>query len=434
MTRVVTFGEVMLRLKSPGFERLLPVAACSRRRSAAPRRNVAVVARASSASTRASSRRSRRTTSATPCVASCAGSASTRRRSAGRASGSASTSSRTAPNQRPSRSRTIARARRSRPRRPATSTGTRSSTAPTGSTSAASRRRSARRPPSCRSTPRSAARAKGITVSCDYNYRKNLWKYGKKAPEVMRELVAPRRRRHRQRRGLPEGARHRVDVDVKGGELDTSTYRALAERVLDEFPESRAAGHHAAREPQRRSQRLERRACTTASEFLIEPPLRHHGHRRSRRRRRLVRGRSDLRPARDRRRPRALEFATAAVLPQALHPRRLQPVSVRRSRRSCRATPAAASSASAAAAVAAARVRLPLDDLRAALLRDDDQLHRSPGARHSRADAAARLGWNESEYGNIVSWFSVAYGFGLLVAGRLHGSHRHAAGLLRSRS
>ena len=34
-----------------------------------------------------------------------------------------------------------------------------------------------------------AARSKGVTVSCDYNYRKNLWKYGKKAPEVMRELV-----------------------------------------------------------------------------------------------------------------------------------------------------------------------------------------------------------------------------------------------------
>ena len=33
------------------------------------------------------------------------------------------------------------------------------------------------------------ARRKGITVSCDYNYRKNLWKYGKKAPEVMSELV-----------------------------------------------------------------------------------------------------------------------------------------------------------------------------------------------------------------------------------------------------
>ena len=29
-----------------------------------------------------------------------------------------------------------------------------------------------------------------MTVSCDLNYRKNLWKYGKTASEVMPELVA----------------------------------------------------------------------------------------------------------------------------------------------------------------------------------------------------------------------------------------------------
>lgn len=35
-----------------------------------------------------------------------------------------------------------------------------------------------------------AANAMGITVSCDINYRGNLWNYGKKASEVMPELVA----------------------------------------------------------------------------------------------------------------------------------------------------------------------------------------------------------------------------------------------------
>src|SRR5579863_3295574 len=34
-----------------------------------------------------------------------------------------------------------------------------------------------------------AARQKGLTVSCDLNYRKNLWKWGKQASEVMRELM-----------------------------------------------------------------------------------------------------------------------------------------------------------------------------------------------------------------------------------------------------
>lgn len=34
------------------------------------------------------------------------------------------------------------------------------------------------------------AQKKGITVSADINYRKNLWQYGKKASEVMPELIA----------------------------------------------------------------------------------------------------------------------------------------------------------------------------------------------------------------------------------------------------
>src|ERR1700730_4246249 len=35
-----------------------------------------------------------------------------------------------------------------------------------------------------------AARKRGLTVSCDYNYRGKLWQYGRSAPEVMRELVS----------------------------------------------------------------------------------------------------------------------------------------------------------------------------------------------------------------------------------------------------
>ena len=33
------------------------------------------------------------------------------------------------------------------------------------------------------------AQALGITVSCDFNFRAKLWKYGKTAPEVMTEIV-----------------------------------------------------------------------------------------------------------------------------------------------------------------------------------------------------------------------------------------------------
>src|SRR5207237_5240250 len=34
-----------------------------------------------------------------------------------------------------------------------------------------------------------SARERGLTVSCDLNYRKNLWKYGKAAKDVMPELL-----------------------------------------------------------------------------------------------------------------------------------------------------------------------------------------------------------------------------------------------------
>lgn len=81
-----------------------------------------------------------------------------------------------------------------------------------------------------------AARAKGLTVSCDYNYRKNLWTYGRKAPEVMRELV-----RHVQV-GIAneEDCQHAlgidIAVDVHSGSLETERYVAIGKRVLGEFP------------------------------------------------------------------------------------------------------------------------------------------------------------------------------------------------------
>ena len=44
------------------------------------------------------------------------------------------------------------------------------------------------------------AKKRGITVSCDLNYRKNLWKYGKKAPVTMREVSTPKPRSSRTQR------------------------------------------------------------------------------------------------------------------------------------------------------------------------------------------------------------------------------------------
>ena len=80
------------------------------------------------------------------------------------------------------------------------------------------------------------AREKGITVSCDYNYRKNLWRYGKKAPEVMRELVRHVHVGIANEEDCQKALGIDIEVDVHSGALETERYRSVAERVLDEFP------------------------------------------------------------------------------------------------------------------------------------------------------------------------------------------------------
>lgn len=80
------------------------------------------------------------------------------------------------------------------------------------------------------------ARAKGITVSCDYNYRKKLWRYGKAAPEVMRELVRHVTVGIGNEEDCQKSLGLELDVDVEAGELAAEAYGGLAERVLEEFP------------------------------------------------------------------------------------------------------------------------------------------------------------------------------------------------------
>lgn len=81
-----------------------------------------------------------------------------------------------------------------------------------------------------------AARERNIAVSCDYNYRKNLWKYGKRAPDVMRELVALATVGIANEEDCQQALGIEVDVDVQSADLAHAKYRALAERVLHEFP------------------------------------------------------------------------------------------------------------------------------------------------------------------------------------------------------
>ncbi len=81
------------------------------------------------------------------------------------------------------------------------------------------------------------AREKGITVSCDLNFRKNLWKYGKSAPEVMSELVKYADIVMGNEEDCQKSLGVKVDVDVESGRLQTEKYRELTDRVLGSYPD-----------------------------------------------------------------------------------------------------------------------------------------------------------------------------------------------------
>ena len=81
------------------------------------------------------------------------------------------------------------------------------------------------------------ANEKGITVSCDLNYRKNLWKYGKSAGEVMPELVAGcdvilgNEEDAEKVLGIkPEG------VDVTGGHVEGAAYESVSKQIMAKYP------------------------------------------------------------------------------------------------------------------------------------------------------------------------------------------------------
>jgi len=77
----------------------------------------------------------------------------------------------------------------------------------------------------------------GVTVTCDLNYRKKLWKYGKKAGEVMPELVAGcdvvlgNEEDAEMTLGIkPEG------VDVTTGYIEAEAYRSVSKQIMKNYP------------------------------------------------------------------------------------------------------------------------------------------------------------------------------------------------------
>lgn len=82
----------------------------------------------------------------------------------------------------------------------------------------------------------------GVTVSCDLNYRKNLWKYGKKASEIMPQLVAGcdlilgNEEDAEKVFGIkPEG----FDVEKTGGEINAAQFESVCRQLMKKIPRAR---------------------------------------------------------------------------------------------------------------------------------------------------------------------------------------------------
>jgi 2-dehydro-3-deoxygluconokinase len=79
------------------------------------------------------------------------------------------------------------------------------------------------------------AKGKGLTVSCDLNFRKKLWKYGKSASEVMGELVKYIDIAIGNEEDCQKSLGLEMEVDVESGKLEFERYRELTNRVLELF-------------------------------------------------------------------------------------------------------------------------------------------------------------------------------------------------------
>ena len=80
------------------------------------------------------------------------------------------------------------------------------------------------------------AKQMGITVSCDLNYRKNLWKYGKTAQEVMSTLIEYVDVVIANEEDCQKSLGIKSAVEVEKGSLDTAKYEQLSAAVLKTYP------------------------------------------------------------------------------------------------------------------------------------------------------------------------------------------------------
>lgn len=81
-----------------------------------------------------------------------------------------------------------------------------------------------------------AAKEMGLTVSCDLNYRKNLWKYGKEAKEVMSEITKFVDVAIANEEDFQKSLGIVAKSDVESGELDREVYKKIAQTAMELYP------------------------------------------------------------------------------------------------------------------------------------------------------------------------------------------------------
>jgi 2-dehydro-3-deoxygluconokinase len=98
------------------------------------------------------------------------------------------------------------------------------------------------------------AKQKGLTVSVDLNFRKNLWKYGKTARQVMPEIVKSVDVVIANEEDCQMALGVEIAADVHSGKLDPKQYEELTKKVMAQYPnvkkvaitlrESKSASHN----------------------------------------------------------------------------------------------------------------------------------------------------------------------------------------------
>ena len=84
------------------------------------------------------------------------------------------------------------------------------------------------------------ARAHGLVCSLDLNYRAHLWRYGKPATEVMRDLVPLADLVIANEEDCQRALGIEAEADVSAGRLAAHAYEELTAEVMRQFPNLRA--------------------------------------------------------------------------------------------------------------------------------------------------------------------------------------------------